>query len=74
MRVVRERRSPAAKRLRIYIDAIKDAEATTNEIWLEVWAAHCDADNPFIPRMVWIAILKYWALQEASKLAGREAA
>lgn len=79
MRIVSsERRRLEAQRLRTYVGAIKEAEATTDEAWADQWVEGCrvnrDTESTFIPRSTWIAVLKHWALIEAEKLALSEAA
>lgn len=74
MRPEIERRNPAAWKLRIYVDAIKDVERITDEDWLNNWAFAPHTMGPFVPRSTWVAILREWALAEAARLVEREAA
>ena len=64
-----ERRRPEGFKLRIYIDAIREAEALTNEEWISNWAANCTVDSEYLSQYNWICLLRKWALQEAHKLA-----
>lgn len=67
----RERRSPKAWRLRVYIDALKEARKMTDQEWIDNWVAHCDANSIFMPRSTWISILEFWAVEEAEKLTAK---
>lgn len=68
-----ERRTSAGYKLRVYIDAIKDAEAMTDSVWEDQWALS-NGSTPYIPRQVWITYLKDCALVEAGRYVGSEAA
>jgi hypothetical protein len=61
---VRERRKKEGYKLRIYIDAIKDARATTESQWMEDWARN-DCKDHYITKSMWISYLEECALQEA---------
>lgn len=74
MRIVRERRRVIAWKLRVYIDAIREVEATSDQDWLDAWARHCTERCIYVSRQAWIAILKKWALAEAQKLVWKQAA
>lgn len=69
----KNRRTTEGYRLRVYIDAIHDAKAMTDEEWIEAWAtnpAHCR----YVPRNVWIAYLEQCAIREAEAFMRLEAA
>jgi len=74
MKLVKERRRAYAWRLRVYIDAVKQAEATTDEEWIDRWVAHAGPDDRFIPRSIWVEILKRWALEEVQRISHGEVA
>ena len=68
-----ERRTKAGYKLRVYIDAIADAQAMSDQEWLDKWALTND-DWPYLTREVWLSYLKDCAVKEASKYIGSEAA
>lgn len=68
-----ERRTKAGYKLRVYIDAIADVEAMSDEQWADQWAL-ANLDAPYVPRASWIAYLKDCALKEAGRYIGSEAA
>lgn len=68
-----ERRTKAGYKLRVYIDAISDAQAVTDEQWADQWAMQ-NRDEQYLPRVCWIAYLKECALKEAGLYIGSEAA
>jgi hypothetical protein len=65
---MRERRTLEGYRLRIYIDAIKEAKTMTNAEWVEAWSKRPEHET-YIPRLVWIDYLEQCAMIEADKLA-----
>lgn len=64
--VIKNRRRKEAYRLRIYIDAIKAAEAMTDSAWME---EQIYSNGPYMPRLSWIEFLRKCALIEANALA-----
>jgi hypothetical protein len=68
MRVVKERRSPDAWRLRVYVDALQQAEMTTEEQWFESWLSTCAIDTPWVPLSTWVNYLRQCVIFEASKM------
>lgn len=62
------RRRPEAFKLRVYMDAIKDARNTTDKDWMDRWVAGCNAETQWISRATWISYLEQCALWEADKL------
>lgn len=69
MKILKERRNPAAANLRVYIDAIKHVERMTNEEWIDEWISAGVIDAPYLAKSAWLNILKEWALDEAKRLA-----
>lgn len=65
------RRRPEAYKLRVYMDAIKLAENTSDAEWVQNMI---ESDAQYVPRSVWIAYLEKCALAEAAKLVMDEAA
>lgn len=73
MRITNERRRKEAWRLRVYVDALKTAEATSDEAWVDQWIRSGD-DSPYLPRTVWIQILRNWVSSEATRLLEKDVA
>ena len=70
---MRERRTLEGYRLRVYIDAIKEANAMTNAEWIEAWSKQ-PKHLIYIPKSIWINYLEQCAMKEAEKfLEGRAA-
>lgn len=70
---MRNRRTVEGYKLRVYIDAIKDVKAMTDQEWLDQWAISAN-DSPYLTRTMWISYLESCALIEAEKFATLEAA
>lgn len=69
MRNGKERRRAEASRLRTYIDAVKDAEKMTDAEWIDQWVSHCTIESVYMSRSTWLAILRQWTVEEATRLA-----
>ena len=65
------RRTPEGFRLRVLIDAIADARATTDAKWLESWIP---SGMPWMSRQTWIDTLERMVVAEATTLVYKEAA
>lgn len=69
----KNRRTTEGYKLRVYMDAIKDAKATTDAEWIEAWANN-PIHSQYVPRIVWIGYLERCAIQEADRFLRLEAA
>lgn len=70
---MRNRRTQDGYRLRVYIDAIKDAKAMTDGEWIEQWSKSGGSEK-YISRSMWISYLEHCALQAAECFAQQAAA
>lgn len=64
----KERREARMYKLRVYMDAIKDASATSEYQWAKEWARNANADNVFVSRRDWIGYLERCALAEVTNM------
>ena len=69
----KNRRTVEGYKLRVYIDAIKQARMTTDAEWIEGWASG-PSDCAYMPKIVWVSYLERCAIEEAGKLMEQEAA
>jgi len=70
---MKERRTKEGYKLRVYVDAIREAKAITDQEWIENWSKQI-GDQVYMPRMDWIYYLEQCAILEATKLIERDAA
>lgn len=68
-----DRRTKEGYRLRVYIDAIKEAKAMTEAEWVDGWIRG-PKDAPYTPLSTWIIYLEQCVIAEASNLMRGEAA
>lgn len=71
---IHNRRKPENYKLRVYMDAIKDAHAMTDEQWIDAWITGASTECVFISRSAWIQYLNNCVLNEVTNLLMREAA
>lgn len=69
----KERRTSEGVRLRWLMEQIKTVRAMTQEQWIDD-QIHRDPERPYIPRIAWIEQLEHWAMEEAERIAIKEAA
>ena len=69
---MKDKRTTEGYKLRVYMDAIKDAKAITDDQWVAQWIKSVDAQ--WIPKSNWIAYLEQCAIGELEKIYRREAA
>jgi len=65
------RRTKRGYKLRIYLDALKDAKNTSDEQWLQNWIT---SGGQWMPRMAWIAYLEQCVIAETELYFSLEAA
>jgi hypothetical protein len=65
MKRMNDRRTSAGWKLRIYMDAIRDAKAMTDDAWIDMQVY---SDARYLPRDVWISYLEGCALREAETM------
>jgi len=68
---MKNRRTQKGYKLRVYMDAIKDAKATTDEQWIDQWAT---SEGTYVSRVVFLSYLEQCALIEAEKYMAKDAA
>jgi hypothetical protein len=71
---MKNRRTSAGYKLRVYIDQIKLVKAMTDEQWVDEWLKTCTADSTFILRDYWISYLEQCALEEAETMVSHKEA
>ena len=69
-----DRRTPEMARLRIYMDAVQDAKATTNEEWLKRWVASASKDTIYVNRESAIQYFEACIMREVNSLLVKDAA
>ena len=69
-----ELRSPERYRLRVYVDALRQAESTSDVEWVENWVRHAGPDSIWVPRQSWITYLKECIVAETTNELTKEAA
>ena len=70
---MRNRRTERGYRLRVYLDALRDAKNTSDAQWVENWISG-SPNSPFLPRMAWIGYLEQCIIAESSNYFGPEQA
>jgi hypothetical protein len=60
-----DRRTSAGYKLRVYMDAIKEVKAMTDDMWMN---SQILSDSRYMPKDVWIAYLEGCALAEAGTM------
>ena len=71
---MQDRRKPENYKLRVYMDAMQDAKAMTDEQWLDAWIKNADTNSPYVFREQFIAYIDQCILGEVTKLLERESA
>jgi hypothetical protein len=69
--IKQDRRTKQGCRLRVYLDAIKQAKAMTQDEWVQNWIS---SGNRWMPKDQWISYLETCALKEAEGLTEQVAA
>ena len=71
---MRDRRTSAGYKLRVYIDQIKLVQAMTDEQWVDEWVRTCTTESRFLLRDTWVHYLERCALEEAETMISQKEA